>query len=108
MTDIFTDPQPLIDLSRYISQAGIQVRVCVLDPLPDGLTIRYANVALDQAGHPVWTWDLDADVPGMQPGAAERAARAPIVWQAWPEHDGPLVEPIIALAILCALRRNHA
>jgi hypothetical protein len=101
MIDIFNfnNPRAFIDLARHISQAGKQVRVCVLEPLPDGLTIRYSNISLDQAGHPLWTWD---------PGAAERAARAPIVWGSWPEHDGPLTHPVDALTILSALRRKHA
>lgn len=109
MIDIFNfrDPQAFIDLALFIEQAGKPARVCVLDPMADGLKIRYANVSLS-AGHPVWTWDPDADEPGLQPGDAERAARAPIVWQSWPEKDGLLTRPIDALTILSALRRNHA
>ena len=107
MTDIFNfnDPQAFIDLAQYVKHARTPVRVCVLDPMAGGLTIRYANVSLS-ADHPVWTWDPDADVPGMQPGEAERAARAPIVSWSWPEHDGRLTHPVDALTILSALTRR--
>ena len=108
MTDIFTDPQPLIDLAEYLAQAGEPVHVCVLDPPDIGITLRYADVRLAPAGWPVWVWDHAADVHYSDLLDAERAARAPIVWQSWPATDGPLVNPIDALAILSALRRNHA
>ncbi len=105
MTDIFTDPQPLFDLAEHLARAGEPVHVCVLDPQDAGITLRYANVSLAPDGWPLWVWDHAADVHYSDPLPAERAARAPIVWQSWPETDGPLVAPIDALAILSALRR---
>ena len=105
MTDIFANPRPLHELAEHLARADGPVHVCVLDPQDAGITLRYANVSLTPDGWPLWVWDHAAAAHYSDPLPAERAARAPIVWQSWPETDGPLVAPIDALAILSALRR---
>ncbi len=103
MTDIFANPRPLHELAEYLARVGEPVHVCVLDPQGAGITLRYANVSLTPDGWPLWVWDHADNY--SNPLDAERAASAPIVWQSWPETDGPLVHPIDALAILSTLRR---
>lgn len=105
MTDIFANPRPLHELAEYLARVGEPVHVCVLDPQDAGIALRYANVSLTPDGWPLLVWDHAAAAHYSDPLDAERAARAPIVWQSWPETDGPLVAPIDALAILSALRR---